>query len=82
MHLEYGKGTVSISVPHERILALLQPKEARVILVTNAELAKDLRGTYIEAVTSVDEALAKAEGYTDRKAKITVLRKARRLIIS
>lgn len=57
-------------------------KETRVILVTNAELAKDLRGTYIEAVTSVDEALAKAEGYTDRKAKITVLRKARRLIIS
>jgi hypothetical protein len=36
----------------------------------------------VEAVTSIDEGLAKAENYTDQNAKITVLRKARRLIIS
>ena len=34
------------------------------------------------AVTSIDEALAKAESYTNKNAKITALRKARRLIIS
>jgi nickel-dependent lactate racemase len=57
-------------------------KKARVIMVTNPELAKDLRETFVEAVTSIDEGLAKAENYTDQNAKITVLRKARRLIIS
>jgi nickel-dependent lactate racemase len=57
-------------------------KEARVIMVTNPDLAKDLGETYIEAVTSIDEALARAESYTDKRAKITALRKARRLIIS
>lgn len=57
-------------------------KKARVIMVTNPELAKDLKGTFVEAVTSIDEGLAKAENYTDQNAKITVLRKARRLIIS
>ncbi|NIS60066.1 MAG: nickel-dependent lactate racemase [Proteobacteria bacterium] len=57
-------------------------KEARVILVTNPDLARDLNGTYIEGVSSMDEALAKAEHYTGQNAKITVLRKARRLIIS
>ncbi len=56
-------------------------KKARVIMVTNPELAKDLKGTFVEAVTSIDEGLAKAENYTDQNAKITVLRKARRLII-
>jgi len=61
--------------------ALIQ-KEARVIMVTNPDLARDLRKTYIEAVTSIDEGLAKAESYTNKNAKITALRKARRLIIS
>jgi hypothetical protein len=60
----------------------LVKKEARVIMVTNPDLAKDLGETYVEAVTSIDEALARAETYTDKNARITVLRKARRLIIS
>jgi nickel-dependent lactate racemase len=57
-------------------------KKASVILVTNPGLAKDLKGTYIEAVTSIEEGLAKAESYTERDVRITVLRKARRLILS
>jgi len=61
--------------------ALIQ-KEARVIMVTNPDLARDLKKTYVVAVTSIDEALAKAESYTNKNAKITALRKARRLIIS
>jgi nickel-dependent lactate racemase len=57
-------------------------KKASVILVTNPGLAKDLKGTYIEAVTSIEEGLAKAESYTEQDVRITVLRKARRLILS
>lgn len=56
-------------------------KEAKVILLTNPDLAKDLQGTYVEAFSSIDEAVARAEEYTDKNAKTTVLRKARRLIM-
>jgi nickel-dependent lactate racemase len=60
----------------------LVEKQARVILVTNSDLARDLKGTFLEAATSLNEGLAKAEKYTGQDAKITVLKKARRLIIS
>jgi nickel-dependent lactate racemase len=56
-------------------------KRIKVILVTNPEMGKDLKGTYVEAVSSFGEAMEMAERYTNQKAEITVLRKARRLII-
>ena len=60
----------------------LVEKEAKVILVTNPDLANDLKGTYVEAFSSIHEAVARAEKYTNQSANITVLKKARRLIVS
>jgi nickel-dependent lactate racemase len=57
-------------------------KGARVIVVTNPEMAKDLKRTYVEAVTTFDEALEIAERHTGKKSGITILKKARRLIIN
>jgi len=54
----------------------------KVILVTNPEMIKDLKGTYVEAVSSFGEAMEIAERHTKQKAEITVLRKARRLFIA
>jgi nickel-dependent lactate racemase len=56
-------------------------KGIKVILVTNPGMAKDLKGTYVEAVSSFGQAMEIAEQHTCLKAEITVLRKARRLII-
>ena len=60
----------------------LVEKEAKVILVTNPDLANDLKGTYVEAFSSIHEAVARAEKYTNQNANITVLKKARRLLVS
>lgn len=57
-------------------------KGAKVIVVTNPEMAKDLKQTYVEAVTSFREALEIAERHTNPRAGITVLKKARRLIVN
>lgn len=57
-------------------------KGARVIVVTNPEMAKDLKQTYVEAVTTFNEALEIAERHTGKKSGITILKKARRLIIN
>ncbi len=57
-------------------------KGARVIVVTNPEMAKDLKRTYVEAVTTFNEALEIAERHTGKKSGITILKKARRLIIT
>ena len=57
-------------------------KGARVIVVTNPEMAKDLKQTYVEAVTTFNEALEIAERHTGKKSGITILKKARRLIIT
>jgi nickel-dependent lactate racemase len=57
-------------------------KGARVIVVTNPEMAKDLKQTYVEAVTTFNEALETAERHTGKKSGITILKKARRLIIN
>ena len=51
-------------------------KEAKVVLMTNPELAKDLKETYIEAFSSIEEVLARIKKLTEQDAKITVLRKA------
>lgn len=57
-------------------------KKAKVILVTNPEMAKDLKRTHVEAVTSAEEAMELAQRHTKKDAGITVLRKSRRLIVS
>ena len=54
----------------------------KVILVTHPEMAKELKKTYVEAVSSFEEAMEMAETYTSKQAGLTVLRKARRLIVS
>jgi len=54
----------------------------KVILVTNPEMVKDLKGTYLEAVCSIEEAIEFAHRHTSKEANITALKKARRLIIS
>lgn len=59
----------------------LVEKGVKVILMTNPEMAKDLKGTYVEAVTSFEMAMEIAEKHTSKKASITLLRKSRRLII-
>ena len=53
----------------------------KVILMTHPEMARGLTGTYVEAVSSFEEALEIAEKHTNKKASITVLKKSRRLII-
>jgi len=53
----------------------------KVILMTNPEMAKDLKGSRVEAVTSFEKGMEIAEKHTNKKASITVLKKSRRLII-
>jgi nickel-dependent lactate racemase len=60
---------------------LIQDK-VKVILMTNPEMVRDLKGTYLEAVSSIEEGMELAQRHTGKEANITVLRKARRLIIS
>ena len=59
----------------------MMEKGVKVILSTSQEMAKDLKGTYVEAVGSLEEALEIAERHTNKRAKILVLKKSRRLII-
>jgi nickel-dependent lactate racemase len=56
-------------------------KGIKVILMTNPEMAKELKGTDVEAVTSFEMAMELAEKHTNKTANITLLRKSRRLII-
>ena len=57
-------------------------RNARVILVTRPEICEELAGTYVEAVPSIEEALALAQEATSPEASVVLVRKARRLIVS
>lgn len=59
----------------------LVEKGVKVILMTNPEMAQDLKGTYVEAATLFEEAMEIAERHTSKNAAITLLKKSRRLII-
>jgi urocanate hydratase len=59
----------------------LVEKGVKLVVVTNQEMARDLKKTYVNAVTSFEEAMEMAESHT-HNGNIIVLRKARRLIIS
>jgi nickel-dependent lactate racemase len=56
-------------------------KGVRIILVTRPEMTRDLKGAFMDAVTTVEEAMAIAERHAGSNAKIAVLKKARRLMI-
>jgi len=56
-------------------------KNATVILVTAPKVAAALRGSYIRAVTRLEDAVELASRLCGRHAPVLVLRKARRLIV-
>lgn len=56
-------------------------KDGTVIVVTNPAMAAELKGTYVEATTSLEEALNLARRRVGKKASYLVLRKSRRLIL-
>jgi nickel-dependent lactate racemase len=57
-------------------------KNAKVILVTNPDVAAQLRGTYVTAVTRLQDAWRLANLITGPGATVLVIEKARRLILS
>ena len=56
-------------------------KNAKVILVTNAEVAAELRGTYVTAVTRMADAWRLANLLAGQDARVLFIEKARRLIL-
>jgi len=57
-------------------------KNAKVILVTNPAVVKQLRGSYITAVTEINDALKLADFIVGKDSGILFIEKARRLILS
>ena len=56
-------------------------KHARVILVTCDEVARQLEGAYLTAVTDLEEAWQIANSLTGPDASVLLIQKARRLIL-
>jgi len=56
-------------------------KDARVIVVTSPEMAADLKGTYVDSATSLEEALERARRKVKNRPCYLVLRKSCRLIV-
>ncbi|MBM4332624.1 MAG: nickel-dependent lactate racemase [Deltaproteobacteria bacterium] len=56
-------------------------KEVMLIVVTNPKMAGDLKGTYVQAVTDLREALEMAQEKIGKRPSFLVLRKSRRLIV-
>jgi len=57
-------------------------KGVKVILVTNPQIVTDLKGNFVTAVSSPDEAMEIARRHTSGQASVTILRKSRRLILA
>ena len=56
-------------------------RDAEVILVTSPDVARELAGSYVRAVTSIQEAMSLADARCGRDASVLLIRKARRLIV-
>jgi len=56
-------------------------KNARVVLVTNADVARQLRGSYVTALTDMAQAWQLANLATGEDASVLFIEKARRLIV-
>lgn len=59
----------------------LVEKNAKVVLLTNPEVARRLRGTYLTAVTRMQDAWKLANLIAGESASVLLIRKARRLIL-
>jgi len=56
-------------------------KNARVVLVTSAEVARELKGTYVTALTKASDAWRLANLITGPESRVLLIEKARRLIV-
>ncbi len=56
-------------------------KNAKVVLVTNREVARQLKGTYVTALTRLEDAWDLANLVAGRDADVLFIEKARRLIL-